>query len=82
MKLFLDEGLPRAAAALLTAEGIDAIHVTEALAPGVSDETILATARASDGVVVTLDADFHALLAMSGAPAPSVIRIRIGRAHV
>lgn len=41
-----------------------------------SDEAILARARADGRVVVTLDADFHALLALSGERAPAVIRLR------
>ena len=42
-----------------------------------SDEEILEAARARDAVVVTLDADFHSLLAAAHAINPSVIRIRI-----
>lgn len=41
-----------------------------------SDEAILARARADGRVVVTLDADFHAGLALSGERAPAVIRLR------
>lgn len=43
------------------------------------DADILAWARQDSRIVITLDADFHALLALSGANAPSVIRIRIER---
>jgi predicted nuclease of predicted toxin-antitoxin system len=38
---------------------------------------ILQRGRQEERVVVTLDADFHALLAFSKALSPSVIRIRI-----
>jgi predicted nuclease of predicted toxin-antitoxin system len=42
-----------------------------------SDSRILDLGRQEGMVVVKLDADFHALLAPSGAEGPSVIRIRI-----
>jgi predicted nuclease of predicted toxin-antitoxin system len=51
------------------------------LGPGAAPDTsILALARESDRVVVTLDADFHALLVRSGEGAPFGIRLRIDRA--
>jgi predicted nuclease of predicted toxin-antitoxin system len=42
-----------------------------------SDTDILEHARAAGRIVVTLDADFHAILAVSGIAAPSVIRVRM-----
>lgn len=74
MKLLLDQGLPRSAASLLRAAGVDTVHVGEIGMSAVSDSAILAQGQAEQRVVVTLDADFHALLALSGATAPSVIR--------
>jgi predicted nuclease of predicted toxin-antitoxin system len=41
-----------------------------------SDPEILKRARAEARACVTLDADFHSLLATGGARGPSVIRIR------
>lgn len=41
------------------------------------DSKILDFGRQEGLVVVTLDADFHALLALAGLSGPSVIRIRI-----
>ena len=77
MKLLLDQGLPRSAAIFLRESGIDAIHVGEVGYSTAEDATILEKAREEKRVVVTLDADFHALLALSEATAPSVIRIRL-----
>jgi predicted nuclease of predicted toxin-antitoxin system len=42
-----------------------------------TDAEILAYALARNATVVTLDADFHAILAVTGASRPSVIRIRM-----
>jgi predicted nuclease of predicted toxin-antitoxin system len=41
------------------------------------DAKIIDFARQRGWIVATLDADFHALLALSGATGPSVVRIRI-----
>lgn len=77
MKLLLDQGLPRSAAKLLRDAGVDAVHTAECGLAAAPDITILDHARREERTVVTLDADFHALLAMRGDAAPSVIRIRI-----
>lgn len=79
MKLLLDQGLPRSAASLLRDAGVDAVHTGEIGYATAEDAAILKRARQEGRVVVTLDADFHALLALSGASSPSVIRIRIER---
>jgi len=77
MKLLLDQGLPRSAALLLRTEELDAIHVGEIGMAAATDDEILVRGRQEQRTVVTLDADFHALLALSAALSPSVIRIRI-----
>lgn len=77
MKLLLDQGLPRTAAELLNRAGIDAIHVGEIGYAEAEDDMILQFGRNGGYVIATLDADFHASLALTGATEPSVIRIRI-----
>jgi predicted nuclease of predicted toxin-antitoxin system len=77
MKLLLDQGMPRSAAALLRAKGFDAIHTAEIGLAEAEDLQILDRATKEDRIVVSLDADFHAHLAVSGARRPSVIRIRV-----
>ena len=77
MKLLLDQGLPRSAAALLRDAGIDTIHTSEIGFATAEDSAILERARREGRIIVTLDSDFHMLLAWSGDSAPSVIRIRI-----
>jgi predicted nuclease of predicted toxin-antitoxin system len=77
VKLLLDQGLPRGAVAELRALGLDAAHVSDLGMASATDSEIIALARADGLTVVTLDADFHALLALSDAVAPSVVRVRI-----
>ncbi|AFZ13479.1 hypothetical protein Cri9333_2618 [Crinalium epipsammum PCC 9333] len=79
MKLLLDQGLPPSTALLLREAGIDTIHVAEIKLSAAEDTEIIEKAKEQGRVVITLDADFHALLALSEATSPSVIRIRIER---
>lgn len=77
IRLALDQGVPFDAAALLKKAGYECIHVSEAGMHRAEDAQILRWARELGSVIVTLDADFHAMMAVSGAKTPSVIRLRI-----
>jgi predicted nuclease of predicted toxin-antitoxin system len=77
MTLLLDQGLPRSTVQELAALGIAAEHVGNLGLAAAADDTILQEARRRGLIVVTLDADFHAILAHAGATDPSVIRVRI-----
>ena len=77
MRLLLDQGLPRSTVLYLQNDGIEAVHVGDRGLATASDSEILNFGQQEGMVVVTLDADFHTLLALSGLTGPSVIRIRI-----
>jgi predicted nuclease of predicted toxin-antitoxin system len=77
VRLLLDNGIPRSAVSLLIAGGTGAAHVGELGMASAADQVILDYALTAQFVIVTLDADFHTLLAVRGLRGPSVIRIRI-----
>ncbi len=77
MKFLLDQGLPRSTAALMRGRGRDALHVAEVGLSTATDLAILNRARSEDRAIITLDADFHALLMVNRASSPSVIRLRL-----
>ena len=77
MKLLLDQGLPRSTVKHLTAAGIASEHVGDLGMATATDNVILDAARQHQAVLITLDADFHQLLAATRATTPSVVRIRI-----
>jgi predicted nuclease of predicted toxin-antitoxin system len=72
----LDQGIPRDAATLLRERGHKCTHVGEIGMSRAADQEILAWSLEQEATVVTLDAGFHAILAVSGAAGPSVIRVR------
>jgi predicted nuclease of predicted toxin-antitoxin system len=53
------------------------IHVDEVGLRDAKDLEIIHFAREQDRIVVTLDADFHALLKVGGHSRPSVLRLRL-----
>jgi predicted nuclease of predicted toxin-antitoxin system len=77
MKLLLDQGTPRRTVVWLRQAGWDAVHTGEEGLSAAEDVQILEAARKQGRVVVTLDADFHTMMAISSAVSPSVIRVRI-----
>jgi predicted nuclease of predicted toxin-antitoxin system len=53
------------------------MHLGEVGMSKAHDDEILAFSLAKNAIIVTLDADFHTMLAVSGASGPSVIRLRM-----
>jgi predicted nuclease of predicted toxin-antitoxin system len=77
VRILLDQGLPRDTAESLRGLNFDCTHVGEIGMSESSDTEILEWARAHHAIVITLDADFHAIVMVQGLSGPSVIRIRI-----
>jgi predicted nuclease of predicted toxin-antitoxin system len=57
--------------------GFDAVHAGDIGMATAADEELIERARIEERTIVTLDADFHALLALSNASSPSTVRVRI-----
>ena len=76
IRLLLDQGLPRTTVELLNEDGWNVVHAYQCGLGTASDEQILAYARGERRAICTLDADFHSILAVTGAANPSVVRIR------
>ena len=77
MKLFLDQGLPFGAEALLKSKGFDAVHARSVGMSEAPDEELLEWCRKQGRVAFTLDRDFHQVIALTRASAPSVVRLRL-----
>jgi predicted nuclease of predicted toxin-antitoxin system len=77
MKFLLDQGLPPLTAELLRKQGLDAVHVSEIGWARAEDTKIIELAQIDNRIIITLDADYHAAIALTSAPSPSVIWMRV-----
>ena len=77
IRILLDQCVPRSAVEILRNGGWDVVHTGEIGLSRATDACILECAEKENRIIVTLDADFHNILAVEGLEKPSVIRIRL-----
>lgn len=76
MRFLLDECVSPLVAPPLAAAGHSVVHARDLGLTGQTDAVVLAAAESDQRVLVTLDTDFGALLAASGAARPSIVYFR------
>ena len=76
MKILIDMNLSPAWVSAIEDAGVEAVHWSTIGAPSAPDREIMAWAKAKGHVVLTHDLDFGAILASTGADAPSVVQLR------
>lgn len=76
MRALLDQGLPYSTTGYLKAQGWEVLHTVDLGMERAKDHEIIEYAREHNYVCVTLDSDFHTLIAVANASFPSVIRLR------
>jgi predicted nuclease of predicted toxin-antitoxin system len=82
MRLLADLHISPRTVAFLRTLGHDAVRADAILPKTASDEEIVAVARESGRSILTQDLDFSAIIALSGARAPSLITLRLASSRV
>lgn len=75
-KVLLDQGIPHSTAKHLQNAGWDAVHTVDVDMSRATDREIIDYALQHNRICITLDSDFHTILAVNGMSSPSVIRVR------
>lgn len=75
-RILLDQGVPYSTARHLKEAGWDVVHTVDLEMSRAADREIIEYAQQEKRICVTLDSDFHTILAVNGMDSPSVVRIR------
>jgi predicted nuclease of predicted toxin-antitoxin system len=76
VRLLADEGVDAAIVARLRSDGHDVTYVAE-LAPGITDDGVLALANSEERLLLTVDKDFGELVFRLRRANPGVLLIRL-----